>query len=85
MKKVYLLQDSKAGYYLSPMIFRSHGEAERMLQTALKDPKSSIYNSPADFNLFYVGEFDEDTGNFVLHEKHSIANAADLLSSTNNS
>jgi hypothetical protein len=34
-----------------------------------KDPENQLHNHPDDFDLYELGEFDDNTGLFALHEQ----------------
>lgn len=59
--KMYSIRDIKGAYYNSPFFSRSHGEAERSFERVTKDPQSTINQYPADYDLYYVGDFDDQT------------------------
>lgn len=59
---MYTICDTKAEIYYPPFYKNTHGEAERDFQKACNDPKSTIHDNPEDFDLFYVGEYDDSNG-----------------------
>jgi len=65
MLKIYSVRDTKVGAYQLPQISRSHGEAERNFKTLSNQEKTPFYMYPEDFDLFYIGDFDEQTGKIV--------------------
>nr|QJB20854.1 MAG: nonstructural protein [Microvirus sp.] len=60
--KLYSVRDSKAEYFEGIFPAKTHGEAERGFTTAVNDPKSTISKFPEDYDLYYLGEFDDHTG-----------------------
>lgn len=60
--KMYSVRDTKAEIYHAPWYKNTHGEAEREFQTIADDPKSTIYKHPEDYDLYFVGEYDDQTG-----------------------
>jgi len=60
--KVYSIRDAKAEVFNCPFYKKTHGEAERDFKTLCNDPKSTVFNFPEDFDLYYVGEYDDDSG-----------------------
>jgi len=62
--KIYSIRDLKAETYNAPFYQPTHGLAERYLQNLVKDEKSQIYAYPEDFDLFYLGTYNTDTGRF---------------------
>ncbi len=65
--KVYTVYDTKAEAYIQPFFSPTKGLALRSFQEALIDEKSNISKYPEDFTLFELGEFDQETAKFNLH------------------
>lgn len=65
---IYSLYDSKVGAYLRPLICRNHGEALRAFAELANDKNSSVGRYPADFTLFYLGSFDDETGGIEVEQ-----------------
>ena len=63
-KKMYSIFDSKAQVYNPPFFNLTHGEAERNFSQLVSDPKSTLFLYPKDFDLYYLGEYDDNTGKF---------------------
>lgn len=62
--KVYSIKDQKAEVFNSPFFQTSHGESERNFHKLVNDSKSTVSQYPKDFDLYYLGEFDDNTGKF---------------------
>lgn len=60
--KMYSIRDSKSQIFNPPFYKKTHGEAERDFSTLVKDEKSMIAQYPEDFDLYYVGTYQDDTG-----------------------
>lgn len=60
--KVFSIRDAKAEYFTPPFFKKTHGEAERDFKTVAKDPQSTISKFPEDFDLYYIGDYDDQTG-----------------------
>jgi len=76
--KMYSIHDSKAMFYDRPFFARTDGEAIRMFSDAINDPKTPISAHYADFTLFCVGEFDEQTGVVSPADSKSLGNGVDF-------
>lgn len=61
-QKIYSIRDSKGQLYNVPLFARTHGEAERIFSELAHDPKTTVAKYPEDFDLYYIGVFDDDTG-----------------------
>jgi len=60
--KIYSIRDSKGEVYNTPFFQKTHGEAERNFRQLVSDEKSLVSKYPLDFNLYYLGEYDDQTG-----------------------
>lgn len=70
---MYTLRDSKGKYHNLPWYQKTHGEAERFVKgICSEDSKSlpgyyqNVSKYPQDFDLYHLGEFDEETGKMHL-------------------
>jgi len=64
-QKVYSIYDTKGEFYTRPFYCKTAGEAERIFQQLVNDEKSTIFQFPTDFDLFFLGEFDEISGKLI--------------------
>lgn len=62
---MYSIRDQKSEVFNTPFFNKSHGEAERNFKTLVNDPKSMPGQYPADFDLYYLGEYDDNEGKFT--------------------
>lgn len=60
--KMFSIRDSKAEVFNPPFFKHTHGEAERDFSVLCKDEKSMPSKFPDDFDLYYVGIYDDQTG-----------------------
>lgn len=65
--KVYSLYDSKAEAYLRPMFMPTKGIALRTIVDELENPNNNLSKHAADYTLFELGEFDDETGTITMH------------------
>lgn len=65
--KVFAILDRKAGFYNVPFFFPSTGQAIRAAMDMAADPNTILNRHPADFDLFELGEFDDQTARFELY------------------
>lgn len=90
--KLYSLRDGKTGSYHVPWYQKTHGEAERFINTiCTEDPKTlpSFYQLvskyPQDFDMYYLGDFDESSGKIeLLTAPQRLVNVANLKSNSIN-
>jgi len=80
---LYAVFDVKAEAYGTPMAFQNDALASRAVGMAAMDSDSMLCNSPGDFNLHCLGEYDNNTGvinapatprfvNSILSVKHTL-------------
>ncbi len=60
--KIFSIRDAKAEVYNTPFYQKTHGEAERNFRTLVTDEKSTISQYPDDFDLYYLGEYNDNSG-----------------------
>lgn len=60
--KMFSIRDSKGEIFNPPYYAKTHGEALRSFKTLSNDPKSTINQYPEDFDLYFLGEYDDQTG-----------------------
>jgi len=62
--KIYCIRDAKAEIFGYPFYKKTHGEAERDFNTLVNDQKSTVFQFPDDFDLYYMGDYNDDSGQF---------------------
>lgn len=79
MTKMYTVHDGKAAFYSPPFYARTNAEAIRTFTQAVNDPNHEIGRNYADFSLFELGAFDEQTGLLsVLKSPAILGNGVDF-------
>jgi len=65
------VKDRAADAYGRPMFVPSVGVAIRSFSDEInrQDADNQLYNHPDDFDLYELGEFDDNSGKFALHEE----------------
>ena len=65
------VKDRAADAYGRPMFVPSVGVAIRSFSDEVNrsDSDNQLFNHPDDFDLYGLGEFDDNTGLFALHEQ----------------
>lgn len=78
---MFSLFDSVAGYWLPPTHAQSRASMIRCASDAVNSGDGNISNHPQDFGLYYVGEFNDSTGELIPAEKPElIINLGELKS-----
>lgn len=60
--KMYSIRDAKAEIFNKPFYQATHGEAERSFRRTVSDENTMMHMYPEDFDLYYLGEYDDNTG-----------------------
>lgn len=58
---MYAVKDALVGFGV-PFASNSNAEAIRAFVRVATDTKSDIFASPGDYDLYYIGTYDTDTG-----------------------
>lgn len=63
MKKLYSIRDIKAANYSAPFVQHTNEEAIRAVAASISaDPKSMLSRFSSDYELHFVGTWNENTG-----------------------
>lgn len=73
--KAFSVYDSKAQAYLTPFFYQREGEAVRAFKSAANTSGHQFKEHAADYTLFMVGEFNQDTGALKIAVPFSLGNA----------
>lgn len=60
--RVYSIRDSKAEIFNQPFFQKTDAEAQRSFAQLIRDPKSTINQFPEDYDLYFLGTYDDQTG-----------------------
>lgn len=60
--KMFSIRDTKAEIFNPPFYKNTHGEAERDFTSVVNDEKSMPFKYPEDYDLYYLGTYDDQTG-----------------------
>lgn len=78
--KAFSIRDSKTGVFNPPFWTPHTGQAMRTLQELANDSKTQIGKYPEDFQLYEIGEYDDELGLMYPREApHQIATAGELV------
>lgn len=66
--KLYCIRDAKAKRFVSPFSAENDQLAIRSFEGAMRQPGSLLHDFPADFALYYVGDFDTESGALVPNQ-----------------
>ena len=66
LQKLFSIYDSKAESFSNPVYLNSTGLAVRTFSDSVQDPESQFAKHPADYTLFELGTYDDQTAEFKL-------------------
>ena len=79
MIKVFTVRDAKADAYLAPFFMKTKGLAIRGFETTVNDQKTEFNKYPEDYDLYQIGEYDEQSGKILSADTpEHICKAVDL-------
>ena len=80
MERFYCVFDSKTEQFAFPFHAKSDVEVVRSIDSDFKRNSESIYVLyPEDFSVWFVGEFNQDSGEFVSVSKVKVADFTDFV------
>lgn len=71
---VCAVKDRASDAYARPLFVRSQGEAMRSFQDEVnrQAEDNQLYNHSDDFDLYELGDFDDNSGKFTLHDQPKV-------------
>lgn len=80
ISNVYAVRDVKADAFVSPFFRRTHKEAMRYFGDAVVSKDTMFHAHPEDFQLFCLGQFDDETGLLVgLTQTQFLVSATEFI------
>lgn len=79
MLKMFSVFDQAVGSFDAPWFAAAKGQAARMFGDAVLSEKGPMSKHPGDYRLFYLGEFDEQTGAVHAVSPEAMAVGSDFL------
>ena len=65
--KLYTVLDSKTNAFFSPFHALNEASAMRSIAECILDDSHAFSRFTQDYDLFYVGEYDDSTGGYDVH------------------
>lgn len=78
ISNAYSIRDNKTASYAKPFFAQNDILATRALHTAVNDPNIQLSMFPEDFDMYHVGEFDDQTGMFETCQPRFVIAAVSL-------
>ena len=67
--KMFSIHDEKAVAYITPFFMHNEMMATRQFKNMLTDENATISKNPEDYSLWYLGEFDDNSGELIPDRK----------------
>lgn len=73
--KIVAIKDRVSDAYSTPNFVVSAGSAIRSFGDEVRNPRENnpLNSHPDDFDLFLIGEYDDENASFITHEPKQIA------------
>jgi len=83
--QLFSIYDRKAKIYLQPFTMKNETEALRSFMRLVTDDKSQIKQFPEDYELTFIGDWDEKSGDVIVSQPKPVllmtaSNAVALMS-----
>ena len=75
---LYCIKDAKTGF-MTPVVEQNDASALRNFSHAVNQLDSIMHDSPNDFSLFKVSDFDTDVGILSIPNPTLVADASEVL------
>lgn len=79
MKFVFAVRDNAVEAFGQPFFCRARGEAVRSFIDETKNKESNFHKHPADYDLYYIGLYNEETGTLEAQPHERVARALDFI------
>lgn len=76
--KIYAIYDQATEAYGQPFFVKSQGQAVRSFKEECENKESQFNKHPADYELWYIGEYDEETAVITKNIPERVARAQDF-------
>lgn len=81
LHELIAIYDIKAKMYGKPVCANSHGSAVRSFGDAVNDSSTEYHKHPEDYIMFGIGQYDDQTGEFIQDKPVELAKALSLVGS----
>jgi hypothetical protein len=77
--QMYSIFDVKTEVYQGPFRFQTEGQALRWFQDAIVSAESELSKHPEDYNLFFVGSWNDSKGEFIEGIKKCVSTGLEMV------
>jgi len=80
--KMFSIFDEKASVFSQPFYSAHNGTALRSFSDLVNEPNNNVSKHPEDFKLYYLGDFDDNSGGLLSKpQPEFLCNATDFVKS----
>lgn len=79
MLKIFSVKDVKADAFLHPFLTHNSATAEREFRRMVLEPQSNMFHNPQDFELYEVGNWNDEVGVIVSRERPELVIRAESI------
>lgn len=79
MLYMFAVLDKAVGSFMQPFFCRARGEALRTFSDAVNDKQSPFFRHPSDFELYFIGQFDQSNGTVMPGTCERLLTAMDVV------
>ncbi len=83
-QQIYAVKDIVAEEFQPPFYLKNDAVAVKEFGKACEQTDTQWHKHPNDYSLYYLGEFDTETGTIISKDKKQIANASQFVTSGEN-
>jgi len=78
---IYSIRDRAADVFAQPFFLPSHGVANRVFADEINrvDANNNLNKHPEDFDLYFLGTFDDNEGSFEAQRPQQMAVGKDVV------
>lgn len=73
---IFAIYDNVAKIFHDPFMSPSKGAAERSFRDSIADPQSVAHRHPEDYDLFFIGTYDTESGSILPSEPELLVNGS---------
>lgn len=81
--EIFAVYDSAAERYLQPFFGETVAVGVRKFEHTVNHPQSAFSEYPADYTLFHIGTFDQESGSVQSFAPRNLGNALQFQESVN--
>lgn len=78
---IFAVKDRALNAFMTPWFAQTVNQAIRMFQDEVNNPQGQMIKHPDDYDLYHLGSWNDDNGNFTNIENDQIAIGKNMVNS----